>query len=359
MVQAWLLAVLLAVPPMLLFAFIAPILKILHQPDSIIPLIAEYCHYALWGLLPILLTVVNQQVLAGIKRQVIVTWLSILSLLLSAFFNYSLVLGHFGFAKHGFNGAGIALIISTTITFIISTGCVIKHCLHYTSFKTVVLKGAQWIKFTLKIGLPICLQVSSEMLSFMVLTIMVGWLGEIALAASQIPSEYMLFVIVPVFGLSEASAITVGHAMGEKNLLLVNQLCKSGILLACLFAAIVGIIFICFHRPLASVFIHFGTIHAEKIYQLAMWILAIRLLGMFFDNVTAIITGSLRGLYDAKYPMWVSIATSWILFIPLAIVLAFICKLGVIGITIAASIMQLVSAVVLIKRWLYQMRRLH
>ena len=74
---------------------------------------------------------------------------------------------------------------------------------------------------------------------------------------------------------------------------------------------------------------------------------------------TAIIAGSLRGLYDAKYPIWVSIATSWILFIPLAIVLAFVCKLGVIGIMIAASIMQLVSAVVLIKRWLYQMRQLH
>ena len=176
------------------------------------------------------------------------------------------------------------------------------------------------------------------------------------MAAGQVANEYMLFAIVPIFGIAEASSICVGKAYGGKDYASVRSVGTAGIILAWLFTLIVAAIFVIFHRPLAGIFISFDQPNAELIYRLALWLLFIRIISMFMDAVTQVLTGSLRGLYDTKFPMKLSMIIGWCIMLPIAAVFGFVFHWGVIGITCAGLINSLIVSTTLWWRWHQQCR---
>ena len=355
--QGWCIGVLLSIACMIIMALVGPILTLLHQPPMIIPYVTEFFHAFLWAMPAIMMFVVNQQFLAGNGKQHWVTLLSVISLVLGALLNYALIFGHFGCPALGVTGSGLAGTLSCWIGFSISLVMVLV-----TLTKTQRSQLKQRIthfqhgKLIIKIGTPICIQTSSEMLILMVFILMVGWLGETAMAAGQVANEYMLFAIVPIFGIAEASSICVGKAYGGKDYASVRSVGTAGIILAWLFTLIVAAIFVIFHRPLAGIFISFDQPNAELIYHLALWLLFIRIISMFMDAVSQVLTGSLRGLYDTKFPMKLSMIIGWCIMLPIAAVFGFLFHWGVIGITCAGLINSLIVSTTLWWRWHQQCR---
>ena len=69
----------------------------------------------------------------------------------------------------------------------------------------------QWylVRRLTKIGLPIGVQATSEVLAFSAITIMIGWLGSEELAIQQMAVQYFILLVVPIFALSQASSILV------------------------------------------------------------------------------------------------------------------------------------------------------
>lgn len=350
--QSCLISVLLGIPIMLIFSWIGPIMQLLHQPANIIPYVTTFLHILAWAIPGIMLSVAMQQFVAGIKLQRIVTWLMLFSLVLSAFLAYGLIFGHFGLPRMGVAGGALAMVIRAWATTVIYLFIMVWIHRRKVKIWPLHLKGHwHWSKLMLKIGMPICFQLSSEMLALTLYAVMVGWLGEIALGASQIASEYMMFAIVPVFGLAEANGIVVGHSYGEKRFAEIKKLGIAGILGAACITGGIALIFIIFHRPLADVFIHFDQPDAQAIYYLALWILGLRIISMLFDGTVDVITGALRGLYDTKFPMYLSMAMHWLFALPLAAILGFGLHLGVIGLVLGGLAGNLLSASVLTWRW--------
>ena len=110
-------------------------------------------------------------------------------------------------------------------------------------------------------------------------------------------------------------------------------------------------IFIIFHRPLADIFIHFNLPNAQAIYHLALWVLGLRIVSMFANGVSMNIIGALRGLYDTKFPMYLSMSVYWLLILPLAAIFAFTADLGVIGLVLGGLVGNTISTLILVKRW--------
>ena len=75
---------------------------------------------------------------------------------------------------------------------------------------------------------------------------------------------------------------------------------------------------------------------------------------LLLDTVISIKIGSLRGILDMKFPMYVSILTSWLLTIPLAYLFCFQLNFGLKGITYASIIMMLINSIILLKRWAHK-----
>lgn len=353
--QAWLTALLLSVPVMIIFLLIKPILILFHQPPSIIPYVNDYFKYFLFAFPAIYIVSANQQILACLHKQRLVLLMSFLSLALCAFLNDGLILGHFGLPALGVIGGGITGIISNWLYLIISTYFV------YRFIRKPILsqawQGLRWMKMIFKIGTPIFIKIASEMLMMFVLAIFIGWLGQVSMAAGQISNQYMLCVLVPIIGLGEAGSILISRAVGAKQYDELKQLNHACLISAIAFSLGIAILFLIFHRLLADVFIHFNAPDAKAIYVLAMWLLLIRTLNMFFDGPTMTLVWSLRGLYDTQFPMWISIAVTWLILIPLAWILGFGFHFGIIGITLAGVVGSIISVVILRIRWCYQLQK--
>jgi MATE family multidrug resistance protein len=95
-----------------------------------------------------------------------------------------------------------------------------------------------------------------EMLSFFVSGIMIGWIGTVALAAFQIVNQYYFLIVIPIFSLSQASAILVGHACGAKEFHEVKKLSYASIAMVLIACSIVAVIFLAFPKTLASFYIN-------------------------------------------------------------------------------------------------------
>lgn len=347
--QGWCVALLLAIIPLVTLSFLEPILRFFHQPANLIPLVGEYFKYYMWAIPGIYLSTVNQQYLAGIKKQHYVIAINLTVFVLSILLNTGLIFGYFGLPKLGIAGAGIASIITTWTSFILST--IITQRLSPVSHKRLRLNQLNNAKLILKIGLPICLKSGSELLLMFVIMIMVGWLGATAMSASQISNEYLMLALLPLFGLSEACAIVVGHTINEKNHQELKIISKASLLIASSFTIAVALLILIFHKLLADAFIDFSQADATAIYHLAMWLLAIRVIKMLFVGPIQTYTGLLRGAYDTFFPMKLSILTSWLLTLPLAYVFGFYLKFGVTGIVASSTAAEIILALGLWLRW--------
>lgn len=351
MQQAWLTAILLSITPMVFLLFIGPILRLLHQPENVISVITPYFHIVLWSYPIVLVGTVNTQFLSAIKKQNWVLLISLMMLALTSFFCYGLTLGHFGFPKLGIVGAALSPIITNSLLLIFESCLVIHFIKPFGKLWEWQLAGFKWLKMTLKIGLPIGIQMGSNMIVIFFFSIMVGWLGESSMSAAQISGQYVLFILSATFGLSEAATITVGHAHGAKRFDRIHRIGMAGILLALIITLVIGLLFAIFHKPLAELFINFHLKDAQTIYILAMWVLLIRTIAMFFDGTSSILTGCLRGLYDTQFPMTLDILANWCLMVPVGALFAFGFDWGLIGLSIGAAITRLVNMIALLIRW--------
>ncbi len=355
--QAWSLAFLLSLVSMLILFLTAPVMHLLHQPPTVVPIIGEFFRTQMWAMMPIMIIMSCQQFLSGMKRQHYVTALSVISLCTNSFLVYGLTLGHFGFPAMGVRGAALANVISASFGCILAITVTLSCLPVRLRLKHWWNRSSQWFKLILKIGMPICLQIGSEMTVLMIITVMVGWLGEVAMGASQISGQYMLFAIVPIFGLSEASSIRVGHAIADKEPRRIPMLGHASMLLSMAVVVLIGLVFAIFHQPLAHLFLHHDGAQTAAIYSLTMTLLAIRIFTMLFDGVADVTIGLLRGLYDTKYPMAVSLFSNWIVSLPLAYLLAFTFHFGIIGLAVGGMISRILAAGILLRRWPMAMKQ--
>lgn len=349
--QAWLTALLLSGMAILSLNSLEPLLRLFHQPEDIIPVVMTFMHYFLPSIPIIALAVTNMQFLAGIKKQGWITWISLITLVVNAVLSYGLTLGYFGLPHWGVKGCSLAMLTTNTLGALLSFIAVIRYTPKLFHGKTQSHRKLVWLRQIFKIGLPICGQLGSEMIAMSVLIIMVGWFGELAMGANHISREYMLFVIVPIFGLADASGVTIGHAMGERHYTAVRQIGHSTIRITLVFCTLITAIFALGHKPLADAFIHLDSPNAMALYGLAMTLLTIRIISMYFDSIADVLVGALRGLYDTRYPMWVEIVTNWGISVPLAFTLSQALDMGMVGIPIAAIFGRFAAMVSLVKRW--------
>jgi Na+-driven multidrug efflux pump len=92
------------------------------------------------------------------------------------------------------------------------------------------------------------------------------------------------------------------------------------------------------------------SISAETM-DLAKWLLAISALSLMIDSLRNITTGALRGLYDSRYPMYLSVILMWGIGLPVGLFLAFKAHWGVIGFASANGLAVLLCELFLWRRW--------
>jgi multidrug resistance protein, MATE family len=176
----------------------------------------------------------------------------------------------------------------------------------------------------LGLALPIGLQLLAEIGVFSLVAVLAGRLGEVAVSAHQIAIGLATFTFMGSLGVSAATAVRVGHAIGERRT--PRRAGLVGIGVGAGFMVLSGPVFLLFPRPLASLFTDDPAIVA-----LAVDLLFIAAAFQLFDGLQAVAAGALRGAADVRFAFVANVAAHWLVGLPLALLLAFRYGLGARG----------------------------
>jgi multidrug resistance protein, MATE family len=345
-------ALLICIPTMLLLYFVKPILLALGQPVSMVELCTRYFHIYLWSVPALALISVYVQFLLGTLKQGVVFLYSICNLSVSTLLGYLLVFGKLGLPALGLEGLAWAVSITSWLAAL-TLGTFILRNSGYRAYALLALRWGnlkQGMGRIVRIGLPISVQMGNEIFSFLVTTIMVGWLGIEALNVQQVATRYLFMLIIPVAGLSQAATVVISKYSGAGDLGEVKRSGKAYAGMGLVYALIVLLAFVLIPGPFIRLFIENKPENAG-VYRTLELILVLIAVGQIFDAVRNIITGALRGLQDTKFPMLVSMVIIWPIGVPLIYIMGFTLHGGLVGIAVVQDLGMALGCAILCWRW--------
>jgi MATE family multidrug resistance protein len=205
----------------------------------------------------------------------------------------------------------------------------------------------------MRLGLPAATQILMEIGAFGAAAMLAGRLAPEALAAHQIALNCAGVSYMIPLGISSASAVSVGQAIGQKepNLARLNGYIGMG--LACLFVSCSAVAFLVLPRWILSFYTN-----DEAVLNLGVKLLAIAALFQLFDGIQTVATGALRGLGNTKLPMVVNFCGYWLFGLPIGYVLCFQNHFGVTGLWWGLTMALVVISIILLLAWEKQSRTL-
>lgn len=255
-----------------------------------------------------------------------------------------------GFPRLGAFGAGLANTISTWVLALWVLASVWK-------MRPVAVANASApegsdlpIRKVLRIGMPIGLQLLAEIGVFAFVAVLAGRLGRVAVSAHQIAIGLASFTFMGALGISGATAVRVGHAIGERRSPRAPGLI--GIALGALFMSCSAVAFLAFRRPLVAAFTEDAAV-----IELGASLLVVAAAFQLFDGVQGVAAGALRGAADVRFSFVANVAAHWLVGFPLAIWLGFYAGFGAKGLWIGLLAGLALVAIALLWRFLVIAKR--
>ncbi|CAN5924587.1 MATE family efflux transporter [soil metagenome] len=201
-----------------------------------------------------------------------------------------------------------------------------------------------------RLGTPIGFQLLAEIGVFSLVAVLAGRLGKVAVSAHHIAIGLASFTFMGVLGISGATAVRVGHAVGEKRS--PRSAGLIGIGLGVAFMACSSTLLLTAPRSLIGLFTE-----DPEITQLGVTLLGIAAAFQLFDGVQGVASGELRGAGDVRFAFVSNVVAHWFVGFPLALLLAFQLGLGAQGLWWGLLAGLAVVAVALLWRFLVVSRR--
>ncbi|HYC30871.1 MAG TPA: MATE family efflux transporter [Gemmatimonadales bacterium] len=318
-----LLALLLAVPAVLLLMAARPFFELARQPAEVTPSAAAYAIRLAPGVLPFFVFVVFRQSLQAMRRTAPIVLTIVVANLVNAGLNWILIFGRFGAPAMGVEGSAWATTVSRWLLAFLLYALVRRQLRPYLwPIRSEVRELAPMIRM-LRLGLPIGCQVVLEFGAFALVALMMGWIGTIEMAGHQVAINLASLTFMVPLGAADAASVLVGQAVGRDDPEGARGASLSALLCGAGFMSLTAIVFLTLPLPLARLYTDDATV-------VAIATALIPLAGVFqvFDGLQAVAGGILRGLGETRVAMLVNLFGYWALGLPLSYVLGFRLGMG-------------------------------
>jgi MATE family multidrug resistance protein len=319
-------ASILCVPATLLCLPAEPVLRLLRQPQDVVPRAAAFVLVSAPGAGAFLLFVVLRQSLQAMNRTrpIVITILA--GNVINAALNWVFVFGHLGAPAMGATGSAL----SSTI----GRWCMTALLL-WLSWPQLRAHLAPWrrdslhrgpLARTLALGLPIGTQYMLEFGAFAVIALLAGWFGPDAMGGHQIAINLASLTFMVPLGVSSAAAVLVGHAIGEGDGGRAQRVAGAALLCGAAFMALTALLLLGSPGLLARTYTSVPGV-------LAVAAALIPIAGVFqvFDGLQVVSSGILRGAGDTRAPMIINVLAFWLVGMPVSLWLGFSAGGGVVG----------------------------
>ncbi len=354
------LALLVALPVMLLLSQSQSWLIGMGQSATTAALAKSYLDIVLWGYFPAIAFVMLRGVLSSLEHPQIAMVIAVIGLGFNAIANYVLGFGKLGFPAMGLSGIAIASMLTYWGTFL----ALLRYAMVNPDLKRLKLMpiADRWDPKMLwelgQLGFPISVAFAAEVGLFSITTYLMGWLGTPVLAAHQIVFQTIAMIFMLPLGISYATTIRVGHWLGQGNWAGVTRAARVGVSLGAGVMTLMSLVLLLFPRSIASLYLDLSQPQNIALLPLFNTMLTIAALAQILDGAQTTMAGALRGLQDTQVPMLLSFLAFWGVGLTTGYVLGFGSGWGGVGLWLGQAVGIATAAGCFVLRWRYLIQRL-
>lgn len=302
-----------------------PILLALGQEQHTAALAGEYLRITLWGLPAALTVVVMRSFFLALVRPQIVFAATAAGAAVNALGNYALIFGNWGAPELGLNGAAAASVIS----HFVALGVMMAYFASVPDFRSYALLKRiwrpNWPEFieVFRLGWPISATLLAEVGMFSLCAIMMGWIDTTTLAAHGIVLEMASIVFMVHLGLSNASTVLVGRAVGRNDIDELNSSARAVMVLSGGLVCVTVAVFLAVPETLVRAFLDTGDAEAGAVLAIGTVLMRFAAAFQLADALQVIALGLLRGMSDTRAPMVIATISYMAIGIPCSYLLGF------------------------------------
>lgn len=234
--------------------------------------------------------------------------------------DYALINGVWGFPELGIRGAGIATVVSwgVTVIFLLLPTFSKRLRSDFRLIETMALDREIFGRL-LRYGVPGALQFSLDIFAFTFFILMVGRMGTVPLAASNIVISISSLAFMPALGFSYGISSMAGYALGRGRPDQARAAAWSGIHILLAYTLLLDILFLVSPEWIVSAFIDSSASgQYEEISQMASKLLGLVAAYILLDAFYMIFAAVLKGAGDTRFLLWaISGASMGCMIIPL------------------------------------------
>lgn len=298
----------------------------LVDPAPVIRAEAEQAFQAFaWGMPGILMFVATTLFLEGIGRSIPGMVVTLAANLINAFLNWVLIFGHLGADPMGAEGANL----STSITRWAMVAAIVCYALMMRDGNRYGVRGAvragddqthseaapllAVLRRLVRLGVPLSAATLFESTAFMMLAVFAARMGAMQAAAYQIMLNLLAVVFMLGIGLSTATGVRVGNAVGRRDAAGLRTAgwvgCGVNMAIMVVVAPTVWLL----ERPIIGFFSGDPSVVAFAAQMIPVIAVAI-----LFDSLQTVVNGALRGTGDVMVPAGIFALSFWGVAVPVA-----------------------------------------
>lgn len=305
--------IIMVLAPML----IRPLLHLLNTPESII----EWCDSYLTILFVGIAGMAFYNILSGILRGLGDSVSALIYLLVSTVLNIILDVWFVAGLSMEVAGVALATAIAQGVSAVL---CLLKlsRMKEIFDLKPRYLKpGKRHSLMIVKLGLPSGLTQAIFSMAMIVVQSLTNSFGEMVIAANVIIMRVDGFAMMPNFSFGTALTTYAGQNVGAKRYDRVEKGARQGTAIAMGVSIVLTSLILIFGKALMGIFTK-----TPELVDLSREMMGILAVGYIAMAVTQGLSGVMRGAGDTVTPMWISIATTILIRVPVAYGLAFLTR---------------------------------
>ncbi|MFW6055086.1 MAG: MATE family efflux transporter [Thermodesulfobacteriota bacterium] len=284
----------------------APLFRFIGHPPAVQELEITYFNILTLGAGLVVLSSVLACFYSGRGLTRVVMLVHMVGALVNIPLDYCLINGVGPFPELGIKGAGLATVSAGAVIVILFCLLVFSPA-NRDSFGTWRNRRLEssLLKRLMRFGLPSGVQFFLEILAFTFFIQMLGRLGKLEMAASNIALSIESLSFLPMVGLHIGNATLVGQAIGKGEPEEGVYATSSALHITLVYMVLVAVVFVFFPEPLLRLFRADDVSPAEYVQILDLGSRLMRFVAVycFFDALSLVFSGALKGAGDTRFIM--------------------------------------------------------
>ena len=332
--------------------FTKDILLLIGQQPVLADHAAVFMSALMWSLVPSLGFQVLRNFCTAVDKPIVPLIVSGVTVLANGILGYVLIFGHFGFPRLELFGSGLGSTLAHLIGFLVLLGfCLMEPALkRYRILLRFLRPHWDHLREVFALGMPIGLTMMFEVALFTAAAFTMGLFGADMLAAHQIAITVPALSFMVPMGIGMAATVRVGLAAGAGDMVGARRAGWLAMGMSGLFMMASSVVLMLFPGEIAALWLP-ATEENLPVLALAASFLVIAALFQLADGLQVAAAMSLRGLKDARVPMWIAAASYWGVGFTVGLWLAFDQGMKGLGVWYGLAFGLFVAAVALMWRF--------